>query len=366
VLTYGTYQPAMMLSNAGGILMMRVDAVASRVWRAMDTTRWRRLIAALWLCASLYAATGQAAEGAQRVTLPVSGVTAPLQGDWRVDRTTIRGLQRDRLMRSNGRTVTSVVLVPGTVSPETTCSNTMHPTPTTAAPPRFEADPHPAYLSAKWYPRPLIMRLPLGIKVVACRDLGPGRILNALIDHTAAAMDSGDAMALQALLDDVGDAFAAAPIIAPPAGIVGGVAAGVVGGVPAGIVGGVAGGVTNAAPTEPYPPPPSPAPVSAPAGYLRVGGSDMNARLTRQIRPSYPALAKRARVACSVVLQAQISKEGAVENLRVISGPPLLVQAALDAVKQWRYKPVLLRGEPVGVTTVVTVNFSLSDASDQN
>jgi periplasmic protein TonB len=61
-----------------------------------------------------------------------------------------------------------------------------------------------------------------------------------------------------------------------------------------------------------------------------------------------------------VVLEAVINKQGSVENLRVINGHPLLIQAALDAVKQWKYKPTLLNGEPVEVVTQVTVNFNLS------
>jgi protein TonB len=61
-----------------------------------------------------------------------------------------------------------------------------------------------------------------------------------------------------------------------------------------------------------------------------------------------------------VVLQAEISKNGTIENLRVMSGHPMLVQSALDAVKQWRYKPYLLNGDPVPVETTITVNFTLS------
>jgi len=62
----------------------------------------------------------------------------------------------------------------------------------------------------------------------------------------------------------------------------------------------------------------------------------------------------------NVVLQASISKEGAIEHLQVVSGPPLLIQAAVDAVKQWRYRPYILNGEPVEVETTVTVQFTLS------
>jgi TonB family protein len=75
--------------------------------------------------------------------------------------------------------------------------------------------------------------------------------------------------------------------------------------------------------------------------------------------PVYPQIAKDARVSGTVVIQATISKTGVVQNLRVVSGPSMLRQPALDAVQTWRYKPYLLDGEPVDVETTVSVNFSL-------
>ena len=75
--------------------------------------------------------------------------------------------------------------------------------------------------------------------------------------------------------------------------------------------------------------------------------------------PVYPALAKSAHVTGTVVIQATISKNGAVGNLRVVSGPAMLRQAALDAVKNWRFRPYLLDGEPVEVDTAVNVNFAM-------
>ena len=77
------------------------------------------------------------------------------------------------------------------------------------------------------------------------------------------------------------------------------------------------------------------------------------------MNPVYPPLARQIRVQGAVVMEAVINKEGSIESLRVISGHPLLNQAALDAVKQWRYRPTMLNGEPVEVITTVTVTFSL-------
>jgi len=78
------------------------------------------------------------------------------------------------------------------------------------------------------------------------------------------------------------------------------------------------------------------------------------------VQPNYPALARSARVQGSVVLRAVISRAGTIENLQVLSGHPLLTSAAIDAVRQWRYRPYILNGEPVEVETQVTVNFLLA------
>jgi len=84
--------------------------------------------------------------------------------------------------------------------------------------------------------------------------------------------------------------------------------------------------------------------------------------LTKKVQPQYPPLARQARIQGSVVLRAIIGKSGRIENLQVVSGHPMLTAAALEAVKQWQYKPYILNGQPVEVETNVTVNFSLSGA----
>ena len=105
------------------------------------------------------------------------------------------------------------------------------------------------------------------------------------------------------------------------------------------------------------PPPPAPKMPTAP---VRVGGNVQQANLLRQIKPVYPPLAKATRQQGTVKLEASIGKDGAIQNLRLISGPPLLVQAAMQAVQQWVYKPTLLNGEAVEVLTTIDVNFTLS------
>jgi protein TonB len=80
------------------------------------------------------------------------------------------------------------------------------------------------------------------------------------------------------------------------------------------------------------------------------------------VTPQYPPLAKQARIQGSVVLHAVIGKDGKVQNLQLVSGHPMLTQSAIQAVKQWQYKPYYLNGQPVEVDTNITVNFSLAGA----
>jgi protein TonB len=86
----------------------------------------------------------------------------------------------------------------------------------------------------------------------------------------------------------------------------------------------------------------------------------MEGNLIHRVQPAYPPLAVQTRTQGQVVLRAVISREGTIEKLQVVSGHPLLVRAALEAVRQWRYRPYVLNGEPVEVETQVTVNFVLS------
>jgi periplasmic protein TonB len=141
---------------------------------------------------------------------------------------------------------------------------------------------------------------------------------------------------------------------APPdvgAGMVGGVPGGVAGGSMGGVIGGVIGGAGSTA----APPPPKVTPKR-----ITVGGNVQAAHLVNRVQPVYPPLARQTRISGTVKLHAIIGKNGAVEQLQVVSGHPLLVQSALDAVKQWRYQPTLLNGEPVEVDTEIDVIFSLA------
>lgn len=105
----------------------------------------------------------------------------------------------------------------------------------------------------------------------------------------------------------------------------------------------------------PGPLPPPPAPSARPFRVSHI----MEGNLIRRVQPEYPALARQARIQGTVVLRAVISRDGHIENLQLLSGHPLLVQAAMDAVRQWRYRPYVLNDQPVEVETLVTVNFTL-------
>jgi protein TonB len=99
----------------------------------------------------------------------------------------------------------------------------------------------------------------------------------------------------------------------------------------------------------------------APAKPLSISRGVMAGNLLSRTLPQYPAIPREAHIQGIVVLQATISKTGLIENLRVISGPPMLRQAAIDAVQTWRYKPYLLNGDPVEVETTINVVFNLGE-----
>jgi len=133
-----------------------------------------------------------------------------------------------------------------------------------------------------------------------------------------------------------------------PAGVVGGVP----GGVPGGTMGGVLGSVMSSVPTA--------MPKAATPQRVRVSQGVSQGLLIHKVQPQYPPLARQARIQGVVVLQALIGKDGSIQNLHVVSGHPMLTNSALEAVKEWRYKPYYLNGEPVEVETTINVNFTLS------
>jgi protein TonB len=136
---------------------------------------------------------------------------------------------------------------------------------------------------------------------------------------------------------------------APPpmtAGVVGGVPGGVPGGSMSGVMGGIIGGSALIPKVA--------------VQRIRVSSGVTQGMVVKRVEPTYPAIAKTARVQGTVILAAVIGKDGTIQNLHVVSGHPLLQGAAMEAVKQWRYKPYILNGEPVEVDTQVEVHFTLA------
>jgi protein TonB len=134
-------------------------------------------------------------------------------------------------------------------------------------------------------------------------------------------------------------------------GVEGGVPGGVEGGVPGGVVGGVVGGL----PTEAPPPPKA----------VRLGGQLKAPALIHRVNPEFPLLAQQARVSALLILEATVGPDGRVQQVVVLRGQPLFDEAAIAAVKQWRYRPLLLNGVPTPFILTVTLKFSITGTTVQ-
>jgi protein TonB len=141
---------------------------------------------------------------------------------------------------------------------------------------------------------------------------------------------------------------------APPPSPVGGVVGGVPGGIPGGQLGGVIGGIISSSSAL------ASVPKLAPVKRVRVSQGVTQGLLVHKVEPAYPKIALAARITGVVQLKAIIGKDGNIKQLDALDGPPLLIPSAIDAVKQWRFRPYLLNGEAVEVETSVTVTFQLS------
>jgi periplasmic protein TonB len=137
-------------------------------------------------------------------------------------------------------------------------------------------------------------------------------------------------------------------------GVAGGVPGGVPGGQMGGVLGGVISGVMNTA-ARPVAPPPS----GKPGAPLRVGSRVRPPKAIVQVHPEYPPLARQARIQGQVLIDAILDEQRNVIDMKVFSGPPLLYQAALDALKKWKYEPTYLKDQPIAVEMIVTITFQL-------
>jgi TonB family protein len=214
---------------------------------------------------------------------------------------------------------------------------------------------NPSYVSSKWQPiafevplppetleRPVVSRL----QVTTCRQLDPSTELTVLIGYGSEEISQADASMIATSLDEIADAALRGPkgdgvmylpqlsLPATPSG---------------NVLGGVIGGSSD------------PGSTTSAAGNLRIrtAGNIQEAKIIKRVPPVYPPLARQSKVSGVVKLHVLIDKQGNVIELQVISGHPLLIQSAMDAVKQWQYTPTLLNGRPVLVETEVNVIFDL-------
>lgn len=133
-----------------------------------------------------------------------------------------------------------------------------------------------------------------------------------------------------------------------------GVPGGVEGGVPEGVLGGIVGGLPDDVPPPPPPPPPA-----APRGPVRIGGQIKMPALVHRVEPVYPQLALSAQLEGIVILEAIVDEEGRVTTVKVLRSNGVLDRPAMDAVRQWRYSPVILNGRPEKFILTVVVSFTL-------
>jgi protein TonB len=135
-------------------------------------------------------------------------------------------------------------------------------------------------------------------------------------------------------------------------GVEGGVPGGVEGGVPGGVLGGIVGGAMPEAPPT--------------VKVVRVGGNIIAPKMVKRVPLEYPELARAARLSAIVILEALVDTHGVVKSVTVLRGHPLFDEAAVAAVKQWRYRPLLLNGEPTDFIVAVTCRFNLQGGANQS
>jgi protein TonB len=129
------------------------------------------------------------------------------------------------------------------------------------------------------------------------------------------------------------------------------------GGVEGGIEGGVAGGIVGGLMAAPPPPPPPPPPAPKPTLPVRIGGNISTPALVKRVEPTYPDVALMAKVSGMVILEAVVGADGSVESVKILRSIKFLDNAAIEAVKQWKYSPLILNGVPTPFVLTVTLNF---------
>ena len=180
-----------------------------------------------------------------------------------------------------------------------------------------------------------------------------GAVIKPKIAHDT-FMEAGKLIVPRVIPKHIAEIKETPPDLSRLGGVAGGVPGGVPGGQLGGVLGGVIGGVLNTA-ARPLPPPPS----VRPNGPVRVGSHIRQPKAIVQVLPKYPALARQEHIQGQVQIDAVLDEQGNVIEMKIVSGPPLLYQAALDALKQWKYEPTYLNDRPIAVQMIVTITFQL-------
>jgi TonB family protein len=277
--------------------------------------------------------------------LPTLGVEVKLDsGQYFVKLLTLNGKPRDTIVRLNSEVPLEISFIELKPSDESGCSALYGPTF------HFGVRNSPPFVSKRWYPKIGTWPAPGQLANQACYAASPQLLIAAMINYGKTEVGEQDERLIRELLDRVADSADRGPHMT---GQVTETVSDFFGGQPVGgVIGGIIGGSVNSIPAR--------MPNSAVPQRIRVSQGMSEGLLLKKIQPEYPSLARQARIQGTVLLQAQISKDGKVENLQLISGHPMLAPAAIEAVMQWIYKPYVLNGTTVAVETQVQVNFILS------
>jgi periplasmic protein TonB len=170
----------------------------------------------------------------------------------------------------------------------------------------------------------------------------------AVVEKEPVPVEKPEVIAPTSIPKDIAKIVDAGPPGPVVGGVKNGVAGGIAGGVPGGVLGGVLGGAVNAPP------------VPAPPSVVRVGGNVKEPKIVHIEQPKYPPEAKKAGIEGVVILEATVNTDGTVDKVKVISGPPMLIGPATEALTHWKYEPTYLNGQAVAVILTARINFSLT------
>jgi TonB family protein len=294
------------------------------------------------------------------VNLPVLKLKASLSsGSWGVGRQTSPLGDTDLLIRTGGAVELKMMplLARGSCSKEMQSSELMKGKYLAHQAAKVTFRENPPYLSSKWEPSAFELSFPpeslespviARLQVTVCRQLDFSAEFVVVLYYGSDQISQADAPFIAKALDEISDAALRGPkgdgvTYFPPLSIPK---------IPDQV----------AAITKAQPPPQPPLASSSASGRIKVAGNITAVTIITQTAPIYPPLARQARIQGDVILHAIIDRAGKVAKLEVVSGHPLLAQAAMDAVRQWRYKPTLLNGDPVEVDTTITVTFAMGDS----